>query len=74
MVSKQFSEVVGKIKKRLTMRAADLVVRAAKNRRLGEELFSVSLVGPPTKPLTQAVRRTNAESVYVFRVFDFLVR
>ncbi|HET6595274.1 MAG TPA: hypothetical protein VFG81_06610 [Anaerolineales bacterium] len=36
---------------------ADLVVRAALEPLSGEELFSVSSAGSPTKPLTQAVGR-----------------
>jgi hypothetical protein len=37
------------------MRAADLVVRAAKKPLYKRKHFSVSLVGSPTKPLTRAV-------------------
>jgi hypothetical protein len=42
-------------KRRLTMRAADLVVRAAKNRCPSEEHFSVSLAGSPHQRLAQTV-------------------
>jgi len=43
----------------LTMRAADLVVGRAKFEESKRKRFSVSTVGPPTKPLTLTVRRLS---------------
>ena len=43
--------------RRPTIRAADLVVRAAKKPPSQRGAFSVSTVGSPTKPLTQTVGR-----------------
>mgnify|MGYP007022265788 CR=1 FL=1 len=53
---------------RPTIRAVDLVVRSAKLAESKRKHFSVSLVGPPTKPLTRAVSlrtESNLHSTFI---------
>ena len=74
MVQNEFFELIYNVLQPAAQQGvqADLVVRAALEPPFRRGAFSVSTAGPPTKPLTRAVRRIRAESVFEFRVFDFL--